>query len=105
MDDTPIAYRTQSLGHAESAISREGAYLQDVFGAYHGDQHLEQAPLDMAAHHASVECVQVGGPPKAVQIVALGVAVLFYISLQLFSHDRLDWGWWVKQSSASTPRR
>ena len=47
MDDTPIAYRSQSLGHAESAISREGAYLQDVFGAYHGDQHLEQAVLPL----------------------------------------------------------
>ena len=87
--DASFAHLLQSLSHTEGAVSRERTHLQDVPWAYHGDQHLEQSALNMAAHHAPVERMQVGGTPKSVQIVALWVAVLLDVALQFFRHTSL----------------
>src|SRR3712207_4762162 len=72
----------ESLGQAEGRIARESSHLEDIAGPCHLHKHLQQPSLQMAAGHASVDGMDVGGPIKAVQIVTLGVAVVTNVGVE-----------------------
>lgn len=92
----------QSLGHAEGRIAREGSHLKDALGLEHEHQQLEQAPLQVAAHHASMNGVDVGGAPKAVKVVALGLNVIENVVVE--SHHQ-PFAWFISASNPSMAKR
>ena len=66
----PSAVR-QSLCHGYGGVAAERSHLEDGLRTYHLDQHLQQPSLQVVAGHPAVDGVDVGGPPKPVQVVGL----------------------------------
>ena len=65
----------KALSQAYCAVSAERPHLKYVLGAYHAHEHLQQPALQVAAGHAPVQQVYVGGAPQAVEVVALRVGM------------------------------
>ena len=63
-----VASGRKSLGQAERTITAERAHFEHVQRFLDFHQHLQQPALQMAADHASVESLHVGGTPQLVQV-------------------------------------
>ncbi len=65
----------EGFGHGERGVAGECAYLEDAVGAEHGDEHTEDAPLKVSAHHAWVYDVESRLACDAAEVVGLGVGM------------------------------
>ena len=77
----------QTFSQAECAVTTVSAYFEHSVGANHLGKHLQDAPLQVSAGHATIEQVQVGSPVETVQVVTFGVDVcpdvIIYMVLKL----------------------
>ena len=72
IDFNPFSFdHRQPFGHRERRVAAERPHLQDVSRTEHLHQHLQQPSLQVAAHHPSVDGVDVRSPPEPVQVLWL----------------------------------
>ena len=66
----------QSLGQADGTVAAERSHFENVLRTNHVDKHLQQAPLQVSAGHASAQEVNVRGAVEPVEVVAFRVDVV-----------------------------